>query len=76
MGKERACSLAWVGRKTDSSPYTRERPGMSAFVLENGNVYHISSAFRAGSMVSGYVSVARPRVARPKRHERLVASSR
>jgi predicted dithiol-disulfide oxidoreductase (DUF899 family) len=33
---------------TDAATYTRERPGMSAFVLEDGNVYHTYSAYARG----------------------------
>ncbi len=33
---------------TDVPTYTRERPGMSAFVLENGVVYHTYSAYSRG----------------------------
>jgi predicted dithiol-disulfide oxidoreductase (DUF899 family) len=33
---------------TDSRTYTRERPGMSAFVLEDGVVYHTYSAYSRG----------------------------
>jgi len=33
---------------TDVPTYTRERPGMSAFVLEDGAVYHTYSAFARG----------------------------
>jgi predicted dithiol-disulfide oxidoreductase (DUF899 family) len=33
---------------TDWLTYSRERPGMSAFVLENGVVYHTYSAFARG----------------------------
>jgi len=33
---------------TDLAAYTRERPGMSAFVLEDGVVYHTYSAFARG----------------------------
>ncbi len=33
---------------TDVAAYTRERPGMSAFVLEDGIVYHTYSAFTRG----------------------------
>ena len=33
---------------TDTATYTRERPGMSAFALENGVVYHTYSAFARG----------------------------
>jgi predicted dithiol-disulfide oxidoreductase (DUF899 family) len=33
---------------TDAATYTRERPGMSAFVLEDGIVYHAYSAYARG----------------------------
>ncbi len=33
---------------TDPATYTRERPGMSAFVLEEGLVYHTYSAYARG----------------------------
>ena len=33
---------------TDAATYTRERPGVSAFVLEDGVVYHTYSAFSRG----------------------------
>ena len=33
---------------TDVATYTRERPGMSAFVLEDGVVYHTYSAYERG----------------------------
>ncbi len=33
---------------TDSATYIRERPGMSAFMLENGVVYHTYSTFARG----------------------------
>lgn len=33
---------------TDPASYMRERPGMSAFVLENGVVYHTYSAYSRG----------------------------
>jgi predicted dithiol-disulfide oxidoreductase (DUF899 family) len=33
---------------TDAATFTRERPGMSAFVLEDGAVYHTYSAFGRG----------------------------
>ncbi len=33
---------------TDKATYTRERPGMSAFVLEDGIVYHTYSAYARG----------------------------
>jgi predicted dithiol-disulfide oxidoreductase (DUF899 family) len=33
---------------TDAATYTRERPGMSAFVLDEGVVYHTYSAYARG----------------------------
>src|SRR5262249_47504842 len=33
---------------TDPATYVRERPGMSAFVLEDGVVYHTYSAYARG----------------------------
>jgi predicted dithiol-disulfide oxidoreductase (DUF899 family) len=33
---------------TDAAAYTRERPGMSAFALENGVVYHTYSTYARG----------------------------
>jgi predicted dithiol-disulfide oxidoreductase (DUF899 family) len=33
---------------TDMATYTRERPGMSAFVLEDGTVYHTYSTYARG----------------------------
>ncbi len=40
---------AWAGTTgTDWVTYTRERPGMSAFALEDGDVYHAYSAYARG----------------------------
>jgi predicted dithiol-disulfide oxidoreductase (DUF899 family) len=33
---------------TDVATYTRERPGMSAFVLEDGVIYHTYSTYARG----------------------------
>ena len=33
---------------TDVATYTRERPGLSAFILEGGSVYHTYSAYARG----------------------------
>src|SRR4029077_19881587 len=33
---------------TDAATYTRERPGVSAFVLEDGVVYHAYSTYARG----------------------------
>ena len=41
-----AQNAAMVG--TDTPTYSRERPGMSAFVLEDGVVYHTYSAYARG----------------------------
>jgi predicted dithiol-disulfide oxidoreductase (DUF899 family) len=41
-----AVNAAMTG--TDAATYTRERPGMSAFVLEDGVVYHAYSAYARG----------------------------
>jgi len=41
-----AVNAAMTG--TDVATYTRERPGMSSFVLEDGVVYHTYSAFARG----------------------------
>jgi predicted dithiol-disulfide oxidoreductase (DUF899 family) len=41
-----ALSESWVG--TDWETYRREGPGMSAFVLEDGVVYHTYSAYARG----------------------------
>lgn len=37
-----------AGTGTDVATYTRERPGMSAFVLEDGVVYHTYSTYARG----------------------------
>jgi len=37
-----------AGTGTDVATYTRERPGVSAFVLEDGVVYHTYSAYSRG----------------------------
>src|SRR5215510_5125708 len=39
-------NAAWTG--TDAATYTRERPGMSAFALEDGVVYHTYSTYARG----------------------------
>ena len=41
-----ASNAAMTG--TDVATYTRERPGMSAFALEDGVVYHTYSAYARG----------------------------
>ena len=62
---------------TDAATYTRERPGMSAFVLEDGVVYHTYSAYARGrGRPLGHVPVARPRPQGAQRDGRLVAPPR
>ena len=46
---------------TDAATYTRERPGMSAFVHEDGVVYHTYSTYARTGRPLGHVPVARPR---------------
>ena len=41
-----AANAAMTG--TDPATYTRERPGMSTFALEDGNIYHVYSAYARG----------------------------
>jgi len=41
-------SLAAAMAGTDVATFTRERPGMSAFALEDGTVYHTYSAYSRG----------------------------
>ena len=45
-GDPDATNAAMTG--TDVATYTRERPGMSAFVLEDGVVYHTYSTYARG----------------------------
>jgi len=46
-GEEPVAKIA-ASTGTDVATYTRERPGMSAFVLEDGVVYHTYSAYARG----------------------------
>ena len=47
---------------TDVATYTRDRPGMSAFALEDGVVYHTYSTYARGlDVLWGMYPVARPR---------------
>ena len=45
-----SCPVAEIAASTgtDAATYTRERPGMSAFALEDGVVYHTYSAYARG----------------------------
>ena len=43
-----ACRQFAAMTGTDVATYTRERPGMSAFALEDGVVYHTYSAYARG----------------------------
>src|SRR5919109_4281064 len=47
-GKEGPLAEIAAGVGTDWPTYTRERPGMSAFALEDGVVYHTYSAYARG----------------------------
>ena len=61
---------------TDAATYRRERPGMSAFALEDGVVYHTYSAYARGAgRPVGHVPVARPRAQGTQRAGALVAPS-
>jgi predicted dithiol-disulfide oxidoreductase (DUF899 family) len=61
---------------TDVATYTREAPGMSAFALEDGVVYHTYSAYARAGRPLGHVPVARPRASRSQRDRLLVAPPR
>ncbi|HJS86354.1 MAG TPA: DUF899 family protein [Acetobacteraceae bacterium] len=61
----------------DVAAYTRERPGMSAFVVEDGVAYHTYSTYARGlDGLWGHVPVARPRPQGAQRDGRLVAPPR
>ena len=47
-GSEGSLAEIAAGVGTDVATYTREAPGMSAFVLEDGVVYHTYSAYERG----------------------------
>jgi predicted dithiol-disulfide oxidoreductase (DUF899 family) len=47
-GKESPLAERAAGLGTDVATYTRETPGMSAFALEDGTVYHTYSAYARG----------------------------
>jgi hypothetical protein len=49
---------------TDAATYQRDRPGMSAFVLEDGVVYHTYSTYARG--VDGICAYTRGSIARLK----------
>jgi predicted dithiol-disulfide oxidoreductase (DUF899 family) len=66
---------------TDAATYARERPGMSAFALDDGVVYHTYSTYARGFYLCarsgrpvGHVPVARPRAQGAQRDGPLVAS--
>ena len=50
IGHEMSGTVAEIAAQcgTDAATYTRERPGMSAFVLEDGVVYHTYSTYSRG----------------------------
>ncbi|MDB4875542.1 MAG: protein of unknown function thioredoxin family protein [Gemmatimonadetes bacterium] len=47
-GSETPVAQLAAATGTDAATYTRERPGVSAFVLEDGVVYHTYSAYSRG----------------------------
>ncbi|HXJ83732.1 MAG TPA: DUF899 domain-containing protein [Candidatus Methylomirabilis sp.] len=47
-GEEKPASEFAAASGTDEATYSRERPGMSAFVLEDGVVYHTYSTYARG----------------------------
>jgi len=47
-GKESPLAKVAAGAGTDSATFTREAPGMSAFALDDGVVYHTYSAYARG----------------------------
>jgi predicted dithiol-disulfide oxidoreductase (DUF899 family) len=48
IGEEEMLTELTAGTATDWATYTREAPGMSAFVLEDGVVYHTYSTYARG----------------------------
>ena len=62
---------------TDGRTFMRDRPGMSAFAIEDGVVYHAYSTYARGlDGLLGRLSMARPRAQGAQRKRRLVASPR
>jgi hypothetical protein len=62
---------AWAATTgTDWAAYTRERPGMNTFALEDGVAYHTYSAYARPGRPLRHVPVARPGAARAKRGAR------
>ncbi len=62
---------------TDAPTYARDRPGLSAFVREDGVVYHTYSTYVRGlGRRLGHVPVARPRAQGTQRDRRLVPPPR
>ena len=48
LGRDTGAGTFAAMSGTDAATYTRERPGVSAFVLEDGVVYHTYSAYSRG----------------------------
>jgi len=48
MGSDAPVAQIAAATGTDAATYTRERPGVSAFVLEDGVVYHTYSSYARG----------------------------
>jgi len=76
-GGERAEAQFSATCGTDPATYRRDRPGMSAFVLEDGVVYHtyFHLCARTGRPL-GYVCVARPCPQGPQRDGHVVEPPR
>jgi predicted dithiol-disulfide oxidoreductase (DUF899 family) len=64
------------GTGVDWATYLRERPGVSAFVLDDGIVYHTYSTYARARCPVGHAAMARPRSQRAQRDGPLVASTR
>jgi len=70
-----AAKLA-AGVGVDWANFIREAPGMSAFALEDGVVYHLLGLRARLGRVVGCLPVARPRAQRTQRDGSLVSPSR
>ena len=69
----RTTSAPLEGWQVDPANLPFEGPGMSAFVLDDGVVYHTYSAYSRGARRAvDHVAVARPRAARSQRGRPLV----
>jgi hypothetical protein len=75
--KNKVAVIYGAGGAIDVATYTRERPGMSGFVLEDGVVYHTYSTYWRGiDGLLGDAPVARPRPQGAQRDGPLVVPPR